>query len=68
LQAVTMMDRVIAEVEKDPLYRTLMQAQYAAPERNRPDAICAALRDVTGISGQRHGDLYQLGHTSLRAA
>jgi pyruvate kinase len=69
LQAVTMMDRVIAEVEKDPLYRTLMQAQYAAPERNRPDAICAALRDVTGILGASATVTYtSSGHTSLRAA
>ncbi|ONN66561.1 pyruvate kinase [Herbaspirillum sp. VT-16-41] len=69
VQAVTMMDRVITEVERDPLYRTLMQAQYAAPQRNRPDAICAALRDVTGILGASATVTYtSSGHTSLRAA
>nr|WP_198983602.1 pyruvate kinase [Herbaspirillum sp. ASV7] len=69
LQAVAMMDRVIAEVERDPLYRNLMEAQHPAPQRNRPDAICSALRDVTGILGASATVTYtSSGHTSLRAA
>ena len=69
LQAVEMMDRVIAEVERDPLYRKLMEAQHPAPQRNRPDAICSALRDVTGILGASATVTYtSSGHTSLRAA
>ncbi|MBV8621990.1 MAG: pyruvate kinase [Herbaspirillum sp.] len=69
LQAVEMMDRVITEVERDPLYRKLMEAQHPAPQRNRPDAICSALRDVTGILGASATVTYtSSGHTSLRAA
>jgi pyruvate kinase len=69
LQAVAMMDRVIAEVERDPLYRNLLDAQNEAPQANRADAICSALRDVAGIVGATTTVTYtSSGHTSLRAA
>ena len=69
LQAVSMMDRVIAEVERDPLYRKLLAAQHEVPQANSSDAICAALRDVTRIVGATTTVTYtSSGHTSLRAA
>ncbi|WDZ97520.1 pyruvate kinase [Herbaspirillum sp. WKF16] len=69
LQAVAMMDRVIAEVERDPLYRNMLDAQHEAPQPNGADAICSALRDVAGIVGATATVTYtSSGHTSLRAA
>ncbi len=69
VQAVAMMDRIIREVERDPLYRNLIDAQHVEPLPNRSDAICAALRSVTQIVGARVTITYTTsGHTSLRAA
>lgn len=69
LQAVAMMDRVISEVERDPLYRNMLDAQQEVPLANSADAICSALRDVTRIVGATVTVTYtSSGHTSLRAA
>ncbi|HEY4074190.1 MAG TPA: pyruvate kinase [Herbaspirillum sp.] len=69
VQAIAMMDRIIAEVESDPLYRKLVDAQQELPRPNRADAICAALRSVTQIIGAAATVTYtSSGHTSLRAA
>jgi pyruvate kinase len=69
VQAVAMMDRIIREAERDPLYRNLIDAQHVEPLPNRSDAICAALRSVTRIVGARVTITYTTsGHTSLRAA
>ncbi|MFL9878089.1 pyruvate kinase [Herbaspirillum rhizosphaerae] len=69
LQAVAMMDRVISEVERDPLYRNMLDAQQETPQANSADAICSALRDVTQIVGATATVTYtSSGHTSLRAA
>jgi pyruvate kinase len=69
VQAVAMMDRIIGEVERDPLYRKLLDAQHVEPLPTRRDAICAALRNVTGIVGARATVTYTTsGQTSLRAA
>ncbi len=69
VQAVSMMNRIIHEVERDPLYRNLIDAQQEAPLPTRGDAICAALRSVTRIVGAVATVTYTTsGHTSLRAA
>jgi len=69
VQAVSIMDRIIQEVERDPLYRNLIDAQHVEPLPNRGDAICAALRSVTQIVGAMATITYTTsGHTSLRAA
>ncbi|PUA19669.1 pyruvate kinase [Glaciimonas sp. PCH181] len=69
VQAVSMMDRIIIEVEHDPLYRNLIDAQYELPMPTRGDAICSALRNVTNIIGAAATVTYTTsGHTSLRAA
>jgi pyruvate kinase len=67
--AVAMMDRIITEVERDPLYRNLLDAQHEAPLSTRQDAICAALREVTQIIGAVATVTYtSSGATALRAA
>ncbi|WP_197326685.1 pyruvate kinase [Ralstonia solanacearum] len=67
--AVGIMNRIIAETERDPLYRNLIDAQHQAPLPTRQDAICAALRDVTHILGAVATVTYtSSGKTSLRAA
>ncbi len=69
VQAVCMMNRIIAEVERDPLYRNLLDAQHPQPLPTRQDAICSALRDVTRIVGATATVTYtSSGATSLRAA
>jgi pyruvate kinase len=69
IEAVSMMNRIITEVEHDPLYPNLIDAQHETPLPNRGDAICAALRDVTKIIGVVASVTYTTsGHTSLRAA
>jgi len=69
VEAVSMMDRIIREVERDPLYQNLIDAQHEAPLANRGDAICAALRSVTQIIGAVATVTYTTsGYTSLRAA
>ncbi|TWG88173.1 pyruvate kinase [Cupriavidus gilardii J11] len=67
--AVAMMDRIVTEVERDPLYRNLLDAQHETPLSTRQDAICAALREVTQIIGAAATVAYtSSGATALRAA
>jgi pyruvate kinase len=69
VQAVSIMSRIIHEVERDPLYRNMIDAQHETPLPTRGDAICAALRNVTQIVGAVATVTYTTsGHTSLRAA
>src|ERR1700674_2032856 len=68
LQAVQMMERIIKEVEHDPLYRSLIDAQHELPLNTPGDAICAALRDVAQTIAAVVTVTYTTsGHTSLRA-
>jgi pyruvate kinase len=46
VEAVAMMDRIATEVEADPNYRTILQAQRADPEATGADAIAAAARQI----------------------
>lgn len=69
IEAVSMMNRIIREVEADPLYRTLLDAQNPAALPNSGDAICAALRDVAKVVGAAATVTYtSSGYTSFRAA
>jgi pyruvate kinase len=69
VQAVAMMDRIITEVERDPQYRSVIDAHRGEPLPTRGDAICSALRSVTQIIGAQVTITYTTsGHTSLRAA
>jgi pyruvate kinase len=46
VEAVTTMNRIAEEVEKDPSYTTLIQVQHADPESTGADAIAAAARQI----------------------
>jgi len=69
VQAVQMMDRIVTEVERDPQYRQLLDANHETPLSTRQDAICAALREVTQIIGAVATVTYtSSGSTALRAS
>jgi len=46
VEAVATMNRIAVEVETDPTYRTIIQAQRAEPEATGADAIAAAARQI----------------------
>ena len=46
VQAVATMNRIAEEVESDPNYRSIIEAQRAAPEATGADAIAAASRQI----------------------
>lgn len=69
VQAVSIMDRIIAEVEKDPFYAQMINAQHEATPPSKSDAICSALKTVSQIIGAVANVTYtDSGNTSLRAA
>jgi pyruvate kinase len=69
VEAVGMMDRIIAVVERDPDYLRAVEAAHPAPEPTISDAICCALRRAAGILPLAATVTYTTsGHTSLRAA
>ncbi len=45
-EAVSMMDRVITRVERDPHYRVDINANVPAPRATAADAICESLRQI----------------------
>ncbi|HRD34362.1 MAG TPA: pyruvate kinase [Rhodocyclaceae bacterium] len=49
VEAVTIMDRIICEVEADPAWRSALEASHTPAESNTSDAICYALRGVTNL-------------------
>jgi pyruvate kinase len=71
VEAVAMMDRVIRQVEHDPLYRQLMDAAHsdARPDGDVTEAVCCAMRRaVTLLKAAAIVCYTSSGHTSLRAA
>jgi pyruvate kinase len=46
IEAVTTMNRIAEEVERDPLYRRIIENQRQAPEATGADAIAVAARDI----------------------
>ena len=69
LEAVRIMDSIIAEVEADPHYRKAVDAAHPEPEPTIADAISCALRRATSILPVAcRCRLHQLGLTALRAA
>jgi pyruvate kinase len=46
IDAVATMNRIAEEVERDPYYRTILNAQRAEPEATGADAIAAAARQI----------------------
>ena len=69
LEAVRMMDSIIAEVEADPHYRKSVDAAHSEPEPTIADAISCALRRTTSILPVVAVVSYtSSGATALRAA
>ena len=71
LEAVTMMNRIIEEVESDPLYRQLIDASHtsARPGGDVAEAVCCAMRRAVALLQAAAIVCYtRSGHTSLRAA
>jgi pyruvate kinase len=69
VEAVEMMDRIIARVEQDPLYRRIMAADHYEPESTAQDAITAAANQVAHTIGAAAIVTFTTtGSTTLRAA
>ncbi|HXM00835.1 MAG TPA: pyruvate kinase, partial [Rhizomicrobium sp.] len=69
VEAVAMMDRIATAVESGPLFQSFMDAQRNAPEETTPDAILAAVHDVTHTIRARAIVCWtKSGSTALRAA
>ncbi|MDE1151816.1 MAG: pyruvate kinase [Micavibrio sp.] len=69
LEAVSIMDRIAADVEKDDLYRKIMDAEHPDPDKNSPDAITAAASWVANtISAAAIVNYTTSGSTTLRTA
>src|ERR671919_3192896 len=69
VDAVALMDRIIAKVERDPLYRSYLEAYHAEAEHTAPDAITAAARQVASTMRAAAIVTYTTtGSTALRAA
>lgn len=68
-EAVAMMDRIIAEVESDPYYRSGMDASRKEPLASVADAVCLSLRVTASLLPLSTIVTYtRSGATSLRAA
>ena len=68
-EAVSMMNRIIERVERDPSYRAIMDAVHPNPEATASDAITAAAAQVANtIRAAAIVTFTTSGSTSLRAA
>jgi pyruvate kinase len=70
LEAVSMMSRIVEQVEADPAYRQFINASHP-PEREADvaDAVCSAMRCAVSMLHAAAIICYtRSGHTSLRAA
>ena len=69
VEAVAIMDRIIARVERDEAYRAIMDTSHPDPESTAPDAITAAARQVAETINATVIVTYTTsGSTTLRAA
>jgi pyruvate kinase len=69
VEAVTVMDRIIASVEKDELYRSYLDAYHAQAERTSADAITQAAGQVARTLGAAAIVTYTTsGATAIRAS
>jgi pyruvate kinase len=69
VEAVAMMDRIACAVETGPLFQSFMDAQRCAPEETTPDAIMAAVHQITHTMHARAIVCWtKSGSTGLRAA
>jgi pyruvate kinase len=69
VEAVAMMDRIATAVESDPLFQSIMDAQRTIHEETTPDAITAAVHEVTAtIHARAIVTWTKSGSTGLRTA
>ncbi len=69
VEAVTIMEHIIHEVEADPSWRANLEATHSPVEANIPDAICCALRRVAGLLEPAATVAYTAsGFSALRAS
>jgi pyruvate kinase len=69
IEAVAMMDKIASTVEGTPLFQAFMDAQRSEPEETMPDAIMAAVHQVTHTMHARAIVSWtKSGSTGLRAA
>lgn len=69
LETVSIMDRILVRVEQDELYYRMRDANRPDPEKNAPDAISAAARQVAATIGAKAVVNYTTsGSTAFRAA
>ena len=69
VEAVQTMDRIAMTVEDDELYQSYIEAQRGTPEKTTPDAIMAAVHEVTETIEARAIVCWtKSGITAMRAA
>jgi pyruvate kinase len=69
IEAVAMMDRIAVTVEQDPMYQAIIDAQRTPPEATTPDAMMAAVHEVTQTIHARAIVCWTTsGSTAVRAA
>jgi pyruvate kinase len=69
LEAVSMMNRIVCQVEKDPAYRVGIDATHTPAQTTTQDAVCYALRGVAEVIKPAATITYtESGFTALRAA
>lgn len=69
LEAVSIMDSIIKEIENDPSWRTILEANHSTAEASTADAICCALRRVASILEPATNVAYTTtGFSALRAS
>ena len=69
IEAVSIMDRIVARTERDNAYHAIMKTTHPYPESTAPDAITAAARQVSETIDAAAIVTYTTsGSTTLRAA
>jgi pyruvate kinase len=69
VEAVQTMDRIACTVEDDELYHSIIESQRGVPEKTTPDAIMAAVHEVTQTIDARAIVCWtKSGITAMRAA
>ena len=67
VEAVSIMDKIAADVEKDDLYRKIMDAEHPKPDNSTSDAIVAAASEVaSNIGAAAIVNFTTSGKTTLR--
>ncbi|GAB2904022.1 pyruvate kinase [Paralcaligenes sp. KSB-10] len=69
VEAVTIMESIIREVEQDPAWRAGLEASHSPAKANPPDAVCCALRRVADLLEPAATVAYTAsGFSALRAS